>query len=1440
MADSSTEVHLEPSVEELITKICSEKSTQPPDIFARRALARLNEASAIEILNKIAASSTIRSFSGYIVYMVSVSSPKKCILPQKRSPPVSSPAHSPQKYTHYIFPNSKNSPGSSSKPVTIPDYFPVSPNDGYGSLISKKITSLPFSGLEDAIPDDVIMTIPDYVPVSPNDGYGPLGSKKITSLPFSGLEDAIPDDVIMTIPDYVPVSPNDGYGPLGSKKITSLPFSGLEDAVPDDAMTIPDYSPVSPNDGYGSLISKKITSLPFSVLEDAIPNDATCNLAESSKATNRLKKQLVFSTGCDLDDTNRSKVCQRLFDSSNATNNFSVLQKQPTLSPCSSSSTNPSRFYDTSSATHKGSLIQDQNSLPLYKSIGGPANSFAISPQSLLLAELEFRKLFMVYSYVGRKKLEDVVSVKEAIKIKDMKTVTMLDFEATIWAKYGCKFCEPRDRAMHFDWDSGKTRIYRCYVSVDGTYQLKGPYLNTRRTHLQRELGDENVLIVQLVDDPNTPDTPPNQCNWIAVYRRLSGGISVGLRHYRLFAFKDERANKNTKGHDLNKLRTLKCYFIRKESHAPWTEKDDYTLFQKTSHEARCLFMHVHMVSSMAKYNSRCSLVLSNTIKLRVDLASVHVERIEDIPCRDENGFVVCDEDGEPLIHTDGTGFISEDLAILCEKDFLEAKGTKDDNYELVDLLKLEEESLGIKGKEPCTREPPLLVQCRLFKEGYAVKGTLLVNKKLKPRTIQVRPSMIKVEKDTRLSDSVSFSSLEICSISRKPRTAHLSKNLIALLTVGGVPKNYFLELLENTLQDAQKVSSSMRAAVRVGLNYGDMDDSATSVAMIGSGIPLDEPYLQYRLSILANEERKGLRGGKLPVKESFYLIGTADPTGTLNSDEVCVILENGQISGKVLVYRNPGLHFGDVHILNAKYIEKLEEFVGNAKYGIFFSTKGKRSVGSEIANGDFDGDIYWVCRNPQLLHYFKASEPWKRTYSTPNAPSKKPSELSPEELETELFAHIFSSQKQTMVAGKAADSWSTFVDQYLTLGENNADEKNRIKEKLLKLADLYYDALDAPKSGKSVDLPNSLLPRKFPHYLEKNVWRSYHSSSILGEIYDTAKAYQPDNALIRGIWKLPCFNVEIPAPVLNLWKNRYDSYKQEMSQALQSGEESKNNSANIVINKYKQMLYEAENFASSTRKLEDIYNDALAIYHASYDTAHSMVAGKAADSWSTFVDQYLTLGENNADEKNRIKEKLLKLADLYYDALDAPKSGKSVDLPNSLLPRKFPHYLEKNVWRSYHSSSILGEIYDTAKAYQPDNALIRGIWKLPCFNVEIPAPVLNLWKNRYDSYKQEMSQALQSGEESKNNSANIVINKYKQMLYEAENFASSTRKLEDIYNDALAIYHASYDTAHRFADVKKCGFAWKVAGEALCSFHELKTPGRSIPFKLAVLSMFI
>lgn len=69
------------------------------------------------------------------------------------------------------------------------------------------------------------------------------------------------------------------------------------------------------------------------------------------------------------------------------------------------------------------------------------------------------------------------------------------------------------------------------------------------------------------------------------------------------------------------------------------------------------------------------------------------------------------------------------------------------------------------------------------------------------------------------------------------------------------------------------------------------MDDDCLAARMISSGVPLNEPHLHACLSRLAKIERSKLRGGKLPLSDSFYLMGTADPTGVLENNEVCVIL---------------------------------------------------------------------------------------------------------------------------------------------------------------------------------------------------------------------------------------------------------------------------------------------------------------------------------------------------------------------------------------------------------------------------------------------------------------------------------------------------------------------------------------------------------------------
>ncbi|KAM3269961.1 hypothetical protein P3S67_029867 [Capsicum chacoense] len=150
-------------------------------------------------------------------------------------------------------------------------------------------------------------------------------------------------------------------------------------------------------------------------------------------------------------------------------------------------------------------------------------NSSNVSQQLMVLNELEFRKLFLVLSYIGSKKLEDVISPEIADDIVRKKNLPMTDFELEIWNSFGKSCYAASDRSKYLDWNSRKTHLYYCHIKQNGYCTFKGPYLDTKRTHLQRALGDDNILIVKFVEDAS--------CANIIIEE----GILVGLRRYRFF-----------------------------------------------------------------------------------------------------------------------------------------------------------------------------------------------------------------------------------------------------------------------------------------------------------------------------------------------------------------------------------------------------------------------------------------------------------------------------------------------------------------------------------------------------------------------------------------------------------------------------------------------------------------------------------------------------------------------------------------------------------------------------------------------------------------------------------------------------------------------------------------------------------------------------------------
>lgn len=53
---------------------------------------------------------------------------------------------------------------------------------------------------------------------------------------------------------------------------------------------------------------------------------------------------------------------------------------------------------------------------------------------------------------------------------------------------------------------------------------------------------------------------------------------------------------------------------------------------------------------------------------------------------------------------------------------------------------------------------------------------------------------------------------------------------------------------------------------------------------------------------------------------------------------------------------------------------------------------------------------------------------------------------------------------------GIASNNWLVHMDQLLTLEDKYIKKRECLKEKMLKLVDIYYDALDAPKTGVTVN----------------------------------------------------------------------------------------------------------------------------------------------------------------------------------------------------------------------------------------------------------------------------------------------------------------------------------------------------------------------------------
>ena len=106
-------------------------------------------------------------------------------------------------------------------------------------------------------------------------------------------------------------------------------------------------------------------------------------------------------------------------------------------------------------------------------------------------------------------------------------------------------------------------------------------------------------------------------------------------------------------------------------------------------------------------------------------------------------------------------------------------------------------------------------------------------------------------------------------------------------------------------------------------------------------------------------------------MDDGCLVMGVADPTGILKDDEIFLQIEEDEekprriVTGRVLMYRNPCLHPGDLHWVTAVDHVALRQWVNVV---ILPTLNTSFSLAAACSGGDLDGDLFAVIWDPRFM----------------------------------------------------------------------------------------------------------------------------------------------------------------------------------------------------------------------------------------------------------------------------------------------------------------------------------------------------------------------------------------------------------------------------------------------------------------------------------------
>ncbi|KAI7725319.1 hypothetical protein M8C21_029667, partial [Ambrosia artemisiifolia] len=374
---------------------------------------------------------------------------------------------------------------------------------------------------------------------------------------------------------------------------------------------------------------------------------------------------------------------------------------------------------------------------------------------------------------------------------------------------------------------------------------------------------------------------------------------------------------------------------------------------------------------------------------------------------------------------------------------------------------------------------------------------------------LSLRKSMCKFESDNTKLDILAVSKYQPC---------YMNRQLITLLSTLGVPDHIFEKkqreavcLLDAILVEPMKAEEALDL-MSPGENTNVMK------GMLSCGYkPNAEPFLSMMLQVFRATKLLELRTKtRVFVPKGRAMMGCLDETRTLEYGEVFVQYSSAGsrplgdehrgigsyksriVTGNVVVAKNPCLHPGDVRVLRAVNVPALRHMVDV----VVFPQKGARPHPNECSGSDLDGDIYFVCWDPDLIPP-KQFEPMDYT----PAPSMQlDHDVTIEEVE-EYFANYIVNDS----LGIIANAHTVFADREPT---------KAMATPCVELAKLFSVAVDFPKTGVPAEIPPNLRPKEYPDFMEKPDKTTYESQNVIGKLFREVKHIAPQNSPVTPFTK--------------------------------------------------------------------------------------------------------------------------------------------------------------------------------------------------------------------------------------------------------------------------------------------------------------------------------